>query len=211
MYKTILTILLACCLPIQFLLSQEQSLSEIEIENFKEAILNTAKKTSTISCTFVQNKHISFLENDIKSSGNLYFKAPSWVKWEYQTPFLYSIIFKDDKLLVNDNGTKSAIDVGSSKMFKQLNSLIVNSVQGTMFSTNDFEISYFKSDSYWKAVFVPKDKKMVKMMAQIELKFDLQSYVVFEVVMREPNQDYTQILFSDRKDNMPLDDAIFTN
>src|SRR5690606_27168849 len=120
------------------MLAQESAMNTSEIASFKEKVIATAKITKTINTDFVQYKHLDFLADDVKTSGKMVFKAPNLVKWEYTSPYQYSVIFKEDQLLINDGGTKSKVDIGNSKLFKKLNQLIVNSVKGNMFNDADF-------------------------------------------------------------------------
>ena len=194
-----------------FLFGQELPMNASEIESFKQQVAKTSKNTKTITSDFVQYKHLDFLDNDIETSGKLVFKAPESVKWEYTKPYVYSVIFKKDKLLINDGGKKSDIDIGSSKMFKKLNELIVNSVKGTMFDNDDFEITYAKTNETYKVIFVPKDKKIIKLISTFVLHFDKVDGSVQEVKMNEPSEDFTRIIFSNRVLNSPVSDAVFSN
>ena len=120
---------------------------------FKRKSENTSSKTKTITSDFVQYKHLDFLANDIITKGNLAFKTPDLVKWAYVEPFVYSVIFKNENLYINDEGQKSDVNLSSSKLFKQLNKLIVNSVKGDMFDENEFDIAYFKNATIVKFIF----------------------------------------------------------
>ena len=191
--------------------AQETAMNASEIAAFKEKVIASAKATQTIKTDFVQYKHLDFLANDVKTSGNMVFKAPNLVKWEYTHPYQYSVIFKQDQLLINDGGTKSKVDIGNSKLFKKLNQLIVNSVKGNMFNDADFTVSFFKSSKYNKAVFIPKDKKIADYIASFQLLFNKDDAQVFEVKMVEPSQDFTRIVFSNRKLNTPIDGSVFNN
>lgn len=191
--------------------SQETEMSSSEINFFKAQIKEVTENTKTITSDFVQFKHLDFLTSDIETSGKMAFKAPNWVKWEYTSPYEYSVIFKNDVLLINDGGTKSNIKMGSSKLFKKLNELIINSVTGDMFDDDSFEVSYYKADDYNKVIFVSKDKKLSKMIAVFELHFSKESGAVLQVKMIEPSQDYTKIVFSNRIENSEINDAVFTN
>ncbi len=133
------------------------------------------------------------------------------MKWEYTSPYKYSVIFKDDKLFIDDEGDKSKIDIGSNKMFKGLNSLITNSVKGNMFDDNAFDISYFKVDDFYLVKFIPKDENMLQFIAKFELKFDIKTSDVTEVKMMEPSEDYTKIVFKNKTRNTTLDEAVFNN
>tara|TARA_R110002167_G_scaffold26625_4_gene91611 strand:+ start:407 stop:1036 length:630 start_codon:yes stop_codon:yes gene_type:complete len=193
------------------LLAQESKMNNTEIAEFKAKINETSKATTTIHSNFTQYKHLDFLSNDITTQGKMAFKVPNMVKWEYTEPFKYSIIFKDDKLIINDSGTKSNMDLGNSALFKKINQLIVNSVKGNLFQDSDFTMSYFKSSKYYKVIFIPKDEKIKSYIASFILFFDKQQADVMEVKMVEPTNDYTRIVFSDRLINKPLDNEVFTN
>jgi outer membrane lipoprotein carrier protein len=182
-----------------------------EIKVFKEQVIESSANTRSITSDFIQFKHLDFLENDIETSGKLAYKAPGLVKWEYTNPYQYSVIFKEDKLLINDGGTKSNVDIGNSKLFKKLNDLIVRSVKGNMFDDEDFEITYFKTSQANKAIFAPKDKKLAGYIASFELYFNKEDGAVLEVKMVEPSFDFTRIIFSNRQLNGTLSDAIFNN
>jgi len=191
--------------------AQEVKMNTSEVEIFKRQIKEVSDKTKTISSDFVQFKHLDFLTEDIRTSGKMAFKAPNWVKWEYTKPYEYSIIFKDDVLLINDGGSKSDVKLSSSKLFKKLNQLIVNSVTGDMFDNEEFNISFYKSESINKVILKSKDKKLSSFIETFELYFNIETGAVVEVKMIEPSQDFTKIIFSNRVDNSPLNDAIFTN
>ena len=191
--------------------SQETEMSSSEISLFNAQIKEVSENTKTITSDFVQLKHLDFLTSDIETSGKMAFKAPNWVKWEYTSPYEYSVIFKDDVLLINDGGTKSDIKMGSSKLFKKLNELIINSVTGDMFDDESFEVTYFITEDYNKVILVSNDKKLSKMIAVFELHFNKENGAVLQVKMIEPSQDYTKIVFSNRVDNSEINDAVFTN
>lgn len=191
--------------------AQEKFMSKSEIQTFKENVKASAKSITTIKSDFTQYKHLDILSNDIETNGHMVFKSPSLVKWQYTKPFSYSVIFKEDQLLINDDGTKSNVDIGSSKLFKNLNELIISSIKGDMFIENDFNISYLKSNTYYKATFIPKEKAILDYIAQFELLFDKTNAQVFEVKMIEPSQDYTRIVFKNRVLNTPVSNAVFTH
>lgn len=193
------------------ILGQETSMGNGEIIGFKELVNETSRSTQTIQSDFVQYKHLDFLSNDIVTQGKMIFKSPNKVKWEYTEPFQYSIIFLEDKLLINDGGTKSNIDMGNSALFQKLNQLIVNSVKGNLFQDSDFDMEYFKARDYYKVVFTPKDEKIKNYIATFILIFDKDQATVQEVRMVEPSDDFTRIVFTNRKINQTVNDAVFSN
>jgi len=194
-----------------FLATQAQTkMTASEASNLKKQVKNLAISTKTILSDFVQYKHLDFLDNDIETIGKLSFKAPDLVKWEYLKPFKYAVLFKGETLYINDEGKKSNVDIGSNKMFKQLNNLIVSSVKGDMFDDNKFNIQYFKTLEYSVVYFSPKDEKFAKYIKSFHISFNERGDVV-EVKMIESSDDYTKIVFNNKVLNQPIDEAVFTN
>jgi len=191
--------------------AQQTKLAVSEATELRTHIVKKSENTSSIQSEFTQFKHLSFLSNDIESSGMLYYKSPNSIKWEYQKPFVYSAIFKGDKLYINDAGKKSDLDLSSNKAFKSLNNLVVRSVKGDLFDATEFEISYFKNDRTYVVHFIPKDKKLQDFISEFVINFDKSTYEVLSVKMLESSEDYTLLQFKNQQFNQPISDAVFTN
>jgi outer membrane lipoprotein-sorting protein len=189
--------------------SQEQKMTDSEIVFFKKSVKEMAVKIKSLSTDFVQYKHLDFLSKDIETSGKMSFKDPNMLQWQYKKPYNYSIVFKNNKILINDEGKKSAMDAGSSKLFGKINKLIVGSVSGDMFDDKEFVISYFKSKSNAIAKFIPKDASLKKYIKQIELTFDVDNATVIQVKMLESSSDYTKIVLKNKILNAKIDDSVF--
>ncbi len=191
--------------------AQGIKLSESEIKIFKNNVSTTAERSKTIVNTFIQRKHIDFLSNDIESSGDLYFKAPNIIKWTYTNPYQYSVIFREQKLYINDAGKKSDINLASNKVFKKLNDLIARSVSGDMLDDTQFDMSFFKDTTYHIVKLSPKDDTLKEMFKEIVLSFESDTYLVSGVKLIEPSEDYTLIKFKNVSVNKPISNAIFTH
>ena len=185
-------------------------MSDIEAQALETKVKNLAAHTKSITSDFTQYKHLDFLSNDIESKGKLSFKAPNLVKWAYVEPFVYSVLFKNETLYINNEGDKSNVDIGNNKLFKQLNKLITDSIKGDMFDSNEFSMSYFKKGLDSEVYFAPKDADFSKYIKAFHLTFNEKGEVI-EVKMVEPSNDYTQIVFSNRKANQTLPDAVFAH
>lgn len=187
----------------------QTELTAAEATAMKAKVKALSEQTETITADFVQYKHLDFLSNDIKSEGKLAFKAPNWVKWEYVKPFAYAVLFKNETLFINDDGNKSDMDMGSNSIFKQSNQLITASIKGDMFDAEEFDVTYFKNDKGYIVHFKPKDDQFATFIKTFEITFNDLGEVI-AVKMLEPSDDYTQIIFSNRKTNQKLSDAVFT-
>lgn len=191
--------------------SQEKKMSIVNANELRINIIEKSKKTVTIVSEFEQIKHLDFLSNDINSRGSLVYKTPDLIKWEYVKPFNYSIIFKNDKLFINDEGVKSNIDLSSNKTFKSLNNLIIKSVRGDMFDDKLFDMQYFKTQKKYVIKFIPKENSLKSMISVFILSFDKKSLDVLEIKMKENEEDYTLLKFTNQKINTAVSDEVFSN
>jgi len=181
-----------------------------DAQALKNKVKAVADATRTITSNFKQYKHMDFLSQAIESTGRLSFKEPDWVKWEYTEPFAYSVIFKNETLYINNEGQKSDTDMGSKKLFKQLNQLIANSIKGDLFDSDEFRIDYFQKGKDREVHFSPRDEDFASFIKAFHITFNTQGEVI-EVKMLEPSNDYTRIVFIDRVTNQPLPDAVFSH
>lgn len=193
------------------LLAQKASLTEAEISGFKQGVATKAENIENLSSDFTQTKHIQLMEENSVSTGKLYYKSPNVLKWEYKSPYNYIIVFKENKLHINDNGDKSTSNLQSNKLFEKLVSLISGSVNGKLLADPDnFDVTYFKSGKLISAFIVPKDPVLKEMFSEIILVFN-QKHHVDSVQLMEEEGDYTKIEFKNIKMNMNLDDSVFKN
>lgn len=199
-------LLLFSCL----LLHSQTKMSLQETVELKEKVKLLSEQTKTISSDFTQYKHLDFLSNEIVTKGNLVFKAPDLVKWEYVEPFKYSVIFKNESLFVDDDGEKSDINLSSSKLFKQLNHLIINSVKGDMFNDKEFKIDYLKIGANFDIHFKPLNSKIEKYIKEFVILFSSKGEVL-QIKMIELTDDFTKIVFKNRVINKPISDAVFNH
>jgi outer membrane lipoprotein-sorting protein len=193
------------------LFAQEQKMTDGEIIAFKQTVNAVSQKTQTLTTDFVQYKHLDFLSKDIETSGKLFFKEPNLLKWQYKKPYNYSIIFKNGKILIDDQGKKSAVDIGNSKIFSKINKLIIGSVSGNMFDDKEFDISFYKTKANNITRLLPKDAALKKYIKQIELTFDIQDATVVQIKLIESSDDYTRIVLKNKTLNAKIDDSQFTN
>lgn len=195
----------------QGIFAQEKSMTASEMKTFKETTVAEAKKIKTLTTDFTQYKHMSFLDKDIVSEGKMSLKTPGKLLWQYDKPFVYSIVFKDNKVFINDQGKKNKVDLGNNKKFEKINALIMGSVSGNMFDETAFVITYFKDNNRDIAKLQPKIKEVNKYIKEIVLYFNNNQITVSEVKLIEPSNDYTRIVFKNKKINTALNDAIFNN
>lgn len=191
------------------LLAQTTTLTKTEIINFHKGVSHHTTTLESLSSDFVQTKYMQLMEKEAVSTGKLYYRSPDILKWEYQTPYNYILLFKEAQLFINDDGDKSVTSLKSNKLFEKLLALISGSVNGKLMAdTENFDISYSRSGNSVSAVIVPRDASLKSMFNEIILVFDA-DHLLDSVKLMEEAGDYTQIKFKNISINPSLDPAVF--
>jgi outer membrane lipoprotein carrier protein len=207
MFKNI--VLGAFLLISSFVLAQNTAMSSAESKAFVTKISSETKEIKTLQSDFVQTKKMDFLDKNIVTQGRMSLKSPNTLSWKYTKPYQYSIIFKENKIFINDQGKKSSVDA-KSKTFEKINKLIVGSSNGKMFNDPEFSVAYFKNGNFNIAKFTPKSAQLLKYIKQIELHFPKNQTTVSQVNMTEASGDTTNIVFKNTKINAPIPASEFT-
>src|SRR5690554_4247805 len=142
--NTYLNILFSFILLCVFTPAKAQLSPMQDVDKFRSGISEMAATTTSIKASFKQEKFLSMLSNKINSQGTLLFKKPNLLKWSYNTPFEYTTILNGKEIIIKDQGSTSSFDIGSSQAFKQINELIINSVEGNILDEERFSIEYLE-------------------------------------------------------------------
>src|SRR5690606_35271166 len=110
--------------------------------------------------------------------------------------------------VVSNEGKTNEINLNANKLFRSLNTLIINSVKGDMFDDEEFDINYFKIKNGYSVSFKPKNKRLKKFIAAFELEFS-KTGQVNKVKLIESNTDFTNITFINKKMNVSISDSAF--
>ncbi|MET3537952.1 LolA family protein [Chryseobacterium limigenitum] len=186
-----------------FFFAQNTAMTGAEAKAFMTKVSSETKEIKTLQSDFTQTKKMDFLDKNIVTYGRMSLKTPSILSWKYTKPYQYSIIFKDNKIFINDQGKKSSVDA-KSKTFEKINKLIVGSSNGQMFNDPEFSVAYLKNGNYNIAKFTPKSAQLLKYIKQIELSFPKGQSTVSQVNMTEASGDTTNIVFKNTKINAPI-------
>lgn len=189
--------------------AQNTAMSGAEAKAFVTKVSSETKEIKTLQADFVQTKKMDFLDKSIITSGKMSLKSPNTLSWKYTKPYQYSIIFKENKIFINDQGKKSSVDA-KSKTFEKINKLIVGSSNGQMFNDPEFAVAYLKNGTSNIAKFTPKSAQLLKYIKQIELHFPKNQTTVSQVNMTEASGDTTNIVFKNTKINAPIPASEFS-
>lgn len=189
--------------------AQNTAMSAAEAKAFVSRVSSETKGIKTLQSDFTQTKKMDFLDKSIVTYGKMTLKTPNMLSWKYTKPYQYSIVFRDNKIFINDQGKKSSVDA-KSKTFEKINKLIVGSSNGQMFNDPEFSVAYFKNGTSNLARFTPKSSQLLKYIKQIELHFPKNQSAVSQVNMTEASGDTTNIMFKNTKINAPVSASDFS-
>lgn len=181
-----------------------------DIPAFKKGINRMATNTKTIQASFNQNKYLNILSSSVESSGTMHFKKPDLLKWSYTSPYNYAILLNGEEIKINDEGKVNSFEIRNSKIFKELNDLIINSVQGNVLQEDRFDISYLENNKLYLARLSPKEEQLKSYIKQIDVYFEKSDYTVNKIQLFEHEGDYTLITFHNKKINSSIPDSEFS-
>lgn len=180
-----------------------------DIPALKSKLEKNAIQTESIRAEFKQEKHLSILEEIITSKGTFLFKKENKVRWNYTQPFNYLIIINGDKIHINDEGKQKSYDANSSKMFGQINKIVVGTAKGTLFSDPDYTTQFKENSNYYEIHLVPKNNKLRDYVNEIYLYLDKNDLTVYKLKMVEKNGDFTLVEFFNKKVNQAVQESEF--
>ena len=116
---------------------------------FKQKMEAQSKLTNTLESDFTQEKYLSVMSEKIISKGHFHFKKINMLRWEYNDPYKYLIAINKNKMYIKDNGKLSKYDINSNKMFKSINEMMVNTVQGNLLNNKDYKAKFYENDKFY--------------------------------------------------------------
>lgn len=170
----------------------------------------TASGLKSMSCGFTQTKYLSLLSNKMISEGNMYFKNPDKLRWEYTTPYSYMFIFNGTKVYVGGKSRKDVIDTNTNKVFKEVARIMMSTVTGKALSNSaDFSVDIASNGNFWNVTLIPKKKDMKQMFTKILLSFTKSNSMISEINLYEKNGDRTNIKLKNIKTNGAINETLF--
>lgn len=203
MKRFIYTILFCAVSLFSFAQSQKE-------QQIIDKIAKSAQDMKSMQCNFVQTKHLKMLNDKMVSNGIMYYQQPNKLRWEYTSPYSYTFILNDSKVLLKKGERNDVIDVNQNKMFKEIARMMMNSVVGKCLSDKkSFKTSIKEEQSEYVATLIPLKSDMKKMWSKLILHFDRKLSSVIKVEMHEKNGDKTIIELKNTQINKSINAKVF--
>lgn len=198
--------ILVCCVSALIRVSGQNAPSPDVIGNLSRA----ASRVETMTCCFVQTKHLSLLADEMVSRGTMSFKRPGLMRWEYTSPYSYRFVFDGDRVFVGNDHRSNVMDAKSNRMFGQIARIMISTVTGQLADAkSDFDISVGGTDESPTLTLTPRKREIKQLLSSVDLVLDTSANIVKEIKLREKNGDVTDIVLSDIVLNKPLDASLF--
>lgn len=191
--------------------AQQTGFTEVKnVEQFNKDFVAQNAKLASIKSSFVQEKTLTLLTEKIVSSGEFWFKRSNKVRIEYKTPYTYLLIINGDQMITKDNQKESHVNTSSNKLFKQINHIIIDCVQGTILNSKDFTVKVSENQNSFLVQLTPQTKTIKEFFQTISLTLDKSDYSVSELELLEQGGDTTRMRFMKKELNTKIDDTVFT-
>ncbi len=186
--------------------SREQSEAQI-----RQAITQAASGMKTMQCDFTQTKHLKMLNDKMTSKGRMYYQQTNRLRWEYTSPYSYTFILNDDKVLLKNKQRNDVIDVNKNKLFREIARIMMNSVVGTSLTDDkSFQSTIATNGNEWIASLLPQRKDLKQLFQKIILHFSKKNAMVKQVELIERNGDKTVIELNNIRTNEKISADMFT-
>ncbi len=180
-----------------------------DIAALENKLHEASKKTTTIQCSFSQEKNISLLTEKSIAKGKFYFKRESKVMLDYQQPIKNQIVMDGSRLVLKEGKKITEMDVNKSRVFRQLNSIIIGSINGSLFSSKEFSVQLLENSTLVKAELKPTAKMLKKFISSIVILLDKKDFTATRIEMNETSGDNTILTFSNKVINGEVNDSLF--
>jgi outer membrane lipoprotein-sorting protein len=148
-----------------------------------------------------QERHLKLFTEPLKSEGFMLIERPDEIRWETTAPY-QSILLGDKKSVAQfelTDGKWQKLKLGFPQMLQRIMDQMSLMNQGKLDAlTGDYTISVSTNHDTILTL-VPKDENARSVLASIEVKMSPDFSATREVVMQEPNGDFTRIVFHREK------------
>ena len=153
---------------------------------------------------------MKLLNDNMVSYGKMYYQQNSKLRWEYTSPYTYTFILNDSKVLLKKGNRNDVIDVNQNKMFKEIARMMMNSVVGKCLTDKkDFKISVAETTEQYVATLLPQKKDMKQMFSKVILYVNKRQLSIAKVEMQEKKGDNTVIELKNIQLNKNINASVF--
>jgi outer membrane lipoprotein carrier protein len=140
----------------------------------------------------------------------MYYQQSNKLRWEYTSPYSYTFILNNDKVLLKNKQRNDLIDVKQNKLFKEIVRIMMSSVIGNCLTDDkNYKVSVAAIGNEWVATLLPQRKDMKQMFPKLILHFNAKKSVVNNVELYDKNGEKTIIELKNIRINETIPSNMF--
>ncbi|MDR1582228.1 MAG: outer membrane lipoprotein carrier protein LolA [Prevotellaceae bacterium] len=200
MKKVLIGIFLCSCIAVN---AQSDSVASI-IEKIRQANL----EYTSITSDFTQVRHLSFMNENISSSGKFFYSKPDRLSMKYEQPVGDLMLINNDLLVMISEGKYNKASAKSSSRARTMKNILSSCLQGVVSFIEGVTLSSKETvDSY--VITAKLKKKMKSGVDKVVLSYDKLNLTLSTLRMEEPDGSYTMYTLINKVLNQPVDDEVF--
>jgi len=161
---------------------------------------------------FTQERHLQLFADPLISTGVMAIGPPDRIRWETTSPY-QSILLGDRKSVAQfekNDGQWTKLKLEFPQLLKRVMDQMALMNQGKLDAlTADYDISVTTNRTMAVLTLVPKDSNVRSMLASLEIRMRPDFSATREVLMHEPDGDYTRIIFTSERRNVAFPAGTF--
>jgi len=183
-----------------------------DVAAFLKRLGETTVKAETLFVEYAQERHLSLFEEPLRTEGYLCFQKPNSIRWEVTKPYRSILVSTGNTAaqFEQTDGRWKRLDLSYMKSIPNFVGGMAMFLEGRYAERQqDYEFA-LRKDGDTVLVLKPKQKAAGQFISAFELHFteDLTAGAR-QVVMRQPDGDWTSIEFSHQVANKPLPAGTF--
>jgi outer membrane lipoprotein-sorting protein len=179
------------------------------LERLLGDIRQKVDSTTTVQCTFAQERNLSVFAQPIMFTGKMELSRPDKLRWENLSPIPSVLIFAGDKgMRCNDDAPPVHFELEKDPIMKMVAEQIWTWVDGDYGRLrNKYDITLTGEHEIELA---PRNGEFAGSITSVRVTFDGQSLQPETIRIMESEGDSTVIRFAGYRLNQPVDDRLFT-
>lgn len=162
----------------------------------------------SIECSFIQTKNHELLTRPHVARGLFYFQKPHKIRWEYQEPLSWTLIFNGNNVVRKEGNTPLPLSASQARLLTSVSRLMVRLVGSGMLENGDFSHEFWCSSSKTLVRVIPLHKRFRLYLKEIHLYFSSSPSGLAKLHLIE-NSGQTHLEFMNQKINQPISPDLF--
>ncbi|MDH3392980.1 MAG: outer membrane lipoprotein carrier protein LolA [Desulfobulbaceae bacterium] len=209
LHKTSSLLRVVCMVVLLALPSPARAAADGDLAGFVAEVEEAAAEVHSLSCLFVQERHLTIFAQPVVFQGALDLVRPDQLRWEFTEPVPSVLVFDGKSgLRCSDQAEPRHFDLNTDPIMRMVAQQLwtwLDGKYGTLAEQYKLQLVAPATISI-----VPRDKQVAEFIDHITIFFDPASKQPRKVEIAEPGGDLTRLLFRDYQLNPSLQNSLFS-